>query len=273
MPCSSGWTDRFASISMRCAEAWRVQKDSPYVRRPRVRRPGLFRLGFAIKSGAVILLAVFLSFDASAASGRRVTVRTDDGVTLAGTYFEASRRPAPGIVLLPMLMRNHDDWQAAASRLADAGYAVLAIDFRSAGEADAGALELDVRAAKAFLRERPDVMPNVLGMAGASLGANMAVIDAADDPTVRSIALLSPGLDYRGIRTEVALKKFGARAALIVSSTKDPYAWRSARTLAAIGPGTREMRLSEARAHGTALLQRDPDLIGVLVDWFRKTLV
>src|SRR4029077_17302781 len=64
----------------------------------------------------------------SAASSRRITVRTDDGVALAGTYFEASRHPAPGIVLLHMLTRTHDDWQAAGSRLADAGYAVLAID-------------------------------------------------------------------------------------------------------------------------------------------------
>jgi len=43
--------------------------------------------------------------------------------------------------------------------------------------------------------------------------------------------LLSPGLDYRGLRTEAAIKKFGGRAALLVSSTKDPYAWRSVKTL------------------------------------------
>ena len=208
-----------------------------------------------------------------AASSRRITVRTDDGVTLAGTYFESSRRPAPGIVLLHMLTRTHDDWQAAGSRLADAGYAVVAIDFRNAGDADAGALALDVKAAKAFLRERPEVIPNSLGIAGASIGANMAVIDAADDPNVQSIALLSPGLDYRGLRTEAAMKKFGARPALLVSSTKDPYAWRSVKTLAAIGPGTREVRLTDVLAHGTVLLSRDPDLIAALVDWFKRTLL
>lgn len=222
---------------------------------------------------ATIAIALLLALDVHAANSRRITVRTDDGVTLAGTYFESSRRPSPGIVLLHMLTRTHEDWQAAGSRLADAGYAVLAIDFRSGGDADAAALELDVQAAKAFLRERPEVTPNALGIAGASIGANMAVIDGADDPNVQSIVLLSPGLEYRGLRTEAPMKKFGARPVLLVSSTKDPYAWRSVRTLAAIGPGTREVRLSDALAHGTVLLSKDPDLASALVDWFRKTLL
>jgi dienelactone hydrolase len=172
-----------------------------------------------------------------------------------------------------MLARTHDDWAAAAARLADAGYAVLAIDFRNGGAADAASLELDVRSAKSFLRERPEVIPNALGIAGASIGANMALIDAAEDPSVQSIALLSPGLDYRGLRTEAGMKKFGARPALLVSSTKDPYAWRSVKVLANLGSGTREVRLTESLAHGTVLLQRDPDLAGALVDWFRRTLL
>src|SRR5258706_995200 len=219
------------------------------------------------------LAALLFTVHLGAASGRHITVRTDDGVTLAGTYFEPSRRPAPGIVLLHMLTRNHDDWAAAGSRLADAGYAVLAIDFRNGGDADAALLERDVASAKAFLRERPEVNPNALGIAGASIGANMALVDAAEDRAVQSIILLSPGLDYRGLRTEAAMKKYGSRAALLVSSTKDPYAWRSVRTLAAIGPGPREVRLSDVLAHGTVLLQKDPDLIGALVDWFKRTLL
>jgi dienelactone hydrolase len=221
----------------------------------------------------VIAIAALMSLKVQAATGRRITVRADDGVTLSGTYFEASRHPAPGVVLLHMLTRSHDDWQAAGSRLADAGYAVVAIDFRNAGDADAGALARDVKAAKAFLRERPDVIQNSIGIAGASIGANMAVIDAADDPNVQSIALLSPGLDYRGLRTEAAMKKFGARPALLVSSTKDPYAWRSVKQLATLGAGTREVRLTDVLAHGTVLLVKDPDLIAALVDWFKKTLL
>ena len=206
-----------------------------------------------------------------AAPARRVTFRAQDGTMLSGAYYEPSRRPAPGIVLLPMLKRSHADWDAAASQLSDAGFAVVAFDYRP-GE-DLVAYQVDVRAAKAFLRERPDVTPGGIGIVGASIGANLAVIDAADDPGVLSIALLSPGIDYKGLRTEAAMKKFGARPALLAGSTKDPYTARSIRHLTTIGPGPREVRLTDSIAHGTALLSRDPDLIPALVDWFKRTLL
>jgi dienelactone hydrolase len=206
-----------------------------------------------------------------AAPARRVTFRAEDGATLSGAYYEASRRPAPGIVLLPMLRRSHADWDAAASQLSDAGFAVVALDYRSGDEI--GAYALDVRAAKAFLRERPEVIGNSLGIAGASVGANLAVLDAADDPGVLSIALLSPGIDYKGLRTDAAMKRFGARPALLAGSTKDPYTARSIRQLATIGPGLREVRLTDSVAHGTVLLARDSELVGALVDWFKRTLL
>ena len=216
-------------------------------------------------------LVLMLVLTVHAAPGRRVTFRAEDGATLSGAYYEPSRRPAPGIVLLHMLRRSHIDWDAAASQLSDAGFAVLALDFRSGEEL--GAYALDVRAAKAFLRERAEVAPGGIGIAGASIGANLAVLDAADDPGVTSVALLSPGIDYRGLRIEAAMKKLGARPALLAGSTKDPYAARTIRHLTTIGPGLREVRLTDAVAHGTVMLARDPDLIAQLVDWFKRTLL
>ena len=190
---------------------------------------------------------------------------------LNGAYYEPSRRPAPGIVLLHMLRRTHADWDPAASQLSDAGICSGCARFPEA--ATRSGVALDVRAAKAFLRERPEVIGSSLGIAGASIGANLAVLDAADDPGVLSIALLSPGIDYKGLRTEAAMKRFGARPALLAGSTKDPYAARSIRQLATIGPGLREVRLTDSVAHGTVLLARDPELIGALVDWFKRTLL
>jgi len=227
---------------------------------------------FALLSVATLQAAVALppAQFRSGGSGRRVTLRAEDGVTLTAAYYEPGRRPAPGIVLLHMLRRSHTDWDAAADELSDAGFAVLSLDFR-AGD-DLAGFARDVRAAKAFLRERPEVGAAGLGIAGASVGANLALLDAADDLRVMSIALLSPGLDYKGLRTEAALKKYGGRSALFIGSTKDPYSARSIRQLITIGPGTREVRLTDAVAHGTVLLARDPGLISMLVDWFRRTL-
>lgn len=217
------------------------------------------------------VLAFLFVFTADAAAQRRVSIRTDDGAALTGAYYDPSRRPAPGIVLLHMLGRSHTDWDSAASQLADAGFAVIALDFRAAP--DPSSMLSDVRAAKAFLRERAEVLPTRIGIAGASIGANVALLDAADDPGVSSVALLSPGIDYRGLRTEPAMKKYAGRPALLAASTQDPYAWRSIRHLSSIGRGAREVRLTGVIAHGTVLLLRDPELIGALVDWFKRTLL
>ena len=221
--------------------------------------------------GAAILVVLTAVVSVHAAAPRRVSFRAEDGATLTGAYYEPLRRPAPGIVLLPMLRRSHADWDAAASQLSDAGFAVVALDYRSGDEL--GAYPMDVRAAKAFLRDRPEVIPGSIGIAGASIGANLAVLDAADDPGVLSIALLSPGIDYKGLRTEAAMKKFGVRPALLAGSTKDPYAARTIRHLTTIGPGLREVRFTDAVAHGTVLLSRDAELIPALVDWFKRTLL
>ena len=220
-----------------------------------------------------------------AAVSRPVAVRTEDGVTLAATLYEAPRQPAPAVILLHMQTRSREDWQAFAHRLADSGIHALAIDFRGHGasgagpvgedgQADLSRLVNDVRAARTYLSGRPDaVRGSAIGLLGASIGANVAILYAAGDPSIRSLALLSPGLDYRSLRTEGALRKYGPRPALLVAGADDPYALRSVRELAKAGEGTREVRTLGPAGHGTVMLSRDPDLERALVDWFQRTLL
>ena len=130
----------------------------------------------------------------------------------------------------------------------------------------------DVRTAKRFLDTRADVLPGRVGLMGASLGATLVALAAGDDGTIRSIALLSPSMDYRGVRIEAAMKKYGKRRALLVASRDDPYAWRSVRELSKDATG-REMLLLERAGHGTAMFEHDESLIRTLVDWFRRTLL
>jgi acetyl esterase/lipase len=176
-----------------------------------------------------------------------------------------------------MLGRSKDDWQGVAQRLAEANINTLAIDLPALSmPADLQGLlswHEDIRAASAFLAGRPaDVRAGAIGVAGASLGANLTVIAAAVDTSVRSIALVSPSLDYRGVRIEGSLRQYGARPALLMASLHDPYAARSVRELAQDAPGPREVRWSSVPAHGTSLLSRDPDLVRSLVEWFQLTL-
>lgn len=210
---------------------------------------------------------------------QRVSFRTDDGVTIAATWYEPSSRPAPAVVLVHMLQRSRRDWDGLASRLAAAGIGALAIDLRGHGESSPSAaaeasgyadLVQDVRAARRFLGSRPDVIPSRIGIAGASLGANLAALAAADG-AFASVALLSPSLDYRGLRIEAAVRKYGSRPMLLVSSDDDPYARRSALDLQKTG-ASRELLSLVGAGHGTNMLGRAYELPQALVEFFSRTL-
>lgn len=227
---------------------------------------------------AFVISAWAMSVVPAIASGRVVTLAAADGTPLAGTFYEAGDA-APGVVLVHMLGRQRDDWAAMAERFQQQGLAALTIDLRGHGASGGSPSPLtrmvdDVRAAVQWLASRPGVRPDRLGIAGASLGATFALQVAAEQAGVRSVVLLSPSLDYRGVRLDPGLvRKYGARPLLLVASSEDPYALRSVRELAVDTAGTREQRLASVAAHGTTLLNADPDLAPALVDWFRRTLI
>ncbi len=215
---------------------------------------------------------------ATGASGRPVNFTSNDATPLGAMFYEASNRPAPGVVLVHMLGRSKDEWVPTAERLQDAGISVLAIDLRGHGSSGGNGAIFppmvdDVQAGFNWLSTRPGIRPGAVAMVGASLGANLAAIAAARGAAVRAVALLSPSLDYRGVRIDAAvMKKIGDRPIWLAASTEDPYALRTVKELMGAG-GTYEQRLSGSRAHGTGLLSADQELAGALVDWLRRTLI
>jgi pimeloyl-ACP methyl ester carboxylesterase len=142
-------------------------------------------------------------------------------------------------------------------------------------EVDAARIDLvaDAEAARAYLAARSEIVSSRIGLAGASIGASIATIVAANDPSIRTLALLSPALDYRGIRIEQSMRKYGSRPALLVASSEDAYALRSARDMVSMGDGQRELRVLWNKGHGTVMLVQEPDLSAALVDWFVRTLL
>jgi pyridoxine 5-phosphate synthase len=228
---------------------------------------------------AMVLLAVCLSAPSVEAAGRPVTLPSADGVTIAGEFYEGASRPAPAVLLVHMLTRNKSEWGSLPDRLRELGLTVLTIDLRGHGQSSGSAQDLpamtgDVRAALQWLITRPNVRADAMAVVGASLGASLALLASVDVPQVRAIGLLSPSLDYRGLRTDVSLiKRLGSRSIWLASSAEDPMALRTMRDFAAEPSGPREQHVSSAIAHGTVLLDRDADVARTLVDWLRRTLL
>jgi alpha-beta hydrolase superfamily lysophospholipase len=228
------------------------------------------------------LVAGFLVASAGAGqAAETIALRAADGTPLSAVWL-APARPAPAIVLVHMLTRSHRDWDQAAEALNASGFGVLALDLRGHGESSgswAGGLaplQQDVQAAADWLKSRGDVLSGRIGIAGASLGATLAALVAASDGAIRSLALLSPAAEYRGVRCEAAVRKFADRAGamMLVAATGDPYALRTVHAFETMGTGARDLRIVDGtNAHGTTLLEARPDLMASLVDWFRRSLL
>lgn len=128
----------------------------------------------------------------------RVTIRTADGLRLAGWYVPSRNRAA--VIVFPGRVGPVPH----ARMLADRGYGVLLFDRRGEGESE-GELNLfgwngepDLRAAVAFLRRRPDVDPARIGGIGLSVGGELLLQTAAHDRGLRVV--ISEGAGVRSLR-------------------------------------------------------------------------
>lgn len=239
--------------------------------------------------GPIVFVTV-LSTLAHSWAAERVTVHAADGAALVGDlYLPASqaRQQAPLVVLLHMLSRQRSDWQPYIPRLTANGNAVLAMDLRGHGEsihkgparlswrsfsrADYARMPTDLLEtldALSAYRERIDL--DRIAVIGASIGCNVALVAAAERQAIRALVLLSPGLDYRGIKTEEAMRRYGHRPILLVASEADSYAAASTRTLSGLAAGPKEIKIYTGRAHGTRILEDTPDAVTLLLGWLGR---
>jgi alpha-beta hydrolase superfamily lysophospholipase len=124
---------------------------------------------------------------------------TSQGLTLRGSLWTPDDAPRGVIVFCPEMAGSHWSAQWYCHGLREAGFAVLAFDFRNQGESDAlrGYEPLhwvteyevtDVRAAIAFVSRRPDLAELPLGLFGISRGGGAALAAAARSRGVAAVA-------------------------------------------------------------------------------------
>lgn len=214
---------------------------------------------------------------------KELTLRTVDGVSLAATVYPVERPNPPGLVLVHMLGANRGVWKAFASRAQAAGYLCIAFDIRGHGDSlDSagtkisykdfttqdwlGALD-DIEAARqALLKEGAN--PKDIALVGASIGANLALRYAVDNADIPAIVLISPGLDYKGIKTDDAITAFGQRPCLLVTTEGDSYSDSSCATLKKNASGLCELREYPGSAHGTAIFEASMTPLEDILLWF-----
>jgi acetyl esterase/lipase len=113
-----------------------------------------------------------------------------EGIDLAGTLYVPVDLPAPrpGVILLHMLRQDRSSWDAFARQLADAGYTALSVDLRGHGETggvvDWDLAVADLQQAWQFLAGKDEINQDRTALIGASIGANLALIAAAEEASV-----------------------------------------------------------------------------------------
>ncbi len=221
--------------------------------------------------------------------GRPVTLTTRDGFRLFATYWPGTSG-GRGVVFVHGEGRSSEDWRRLGERFAGRGIHAIAMDLRGHGRSttdphgkrltyddltpeDFKAMVEDVRAAVRYLRDKTTVNPDQIALLGASLGANLAIQYAAEDPRIANVLLLSPGLEYHGVSAENAIERYGSRPLFIAVSREDRFSAKTSLVLDAMARGKKYLKIYTGAGHGARMLTREPSLEPTLYRWISGTLL
>ncbi|MBS3158588.1 alpha/beta fold hydrolase [Candidatus Woesearchaeota archaeon] len=215
-----------------------------------------------------------------------VSLKTDDDKEIFGKYYKADDNVTGYdsnviVILLHMLDKDHSSWDKFAEQLYDLGYSVIAIDLRGHGksaestgswqdfsEKDFNDMTLDVKEAKEFgLHEKKTRFVII----GASIGANTALNYAAKDKEILGVALLSPGMDYRGLEIENTALSYGQRPILLAASEEDTYSADAVKELNSKIFGKKKIVMFKDAGHGTDMF-KGTELDKELLNWLKEVI-
>lgn len=207
---------------------------------------------------------------------REIRIKTADGWTVVGDLYTPKGVSHGVVVLLHQRGGQASDWTDLCQALQKAGITALAIDQRGAGRSTQGPGPIgeeapwstgnDISAAIVSLKGR-----GAIGLAGASYGANNALIYAAAHPgQIKALALLSPGDNYHGLDALKAARKVRAAVA-IYHDRDDSIAGQGPGDIDKLLPGrAHHLTLYPGGEHGTGLL--DQGVIREATRFFTRSL-
>ncbi len=226
----------------------------------------------------------------SMAAPLTVKFESADNVIILGTFFATANKNSPAVLMLHQFGSDRGAYKALADEFRAAGISVLAIDGRGFGDSTSrtdgtgivvsrsneavNGMIADVGAALKWMREQKSIDPRRIGILGASYGSSLAIIYSSRDPEIRSVALLSPGINYFGtLPTEPAVEKYAQRPLLLVASESDKESAQAARDLDKLVAGERhQLQIYSKGGHGTQMLASGLGLQKLFLEFFQRTL-
>lgn len=193
------------------------------------------------------------------AAAQSVAITLGDGVQLAGELYPGSdAQRVPGVLLLAP---QRSAWRDLPLRVQNAGYTVLAVDLRS-GTPVVGDLITLLDA----LTQVSTVDPGRIAVIGAAAGADAALVGCAADQRCDALALI-------GVTTAaqpVAIVQYNPRPLLLIHGADDAAA--VAGRIRADARGAVRYEDVAGNVTGAALLERQPALVDVVIEWLGAAL-
>lgn len=198
---------------------------------------------------------------------RAVQFMTSDHIQLAGLLYGHGRT---AVICSHELHTTKAIWSnsGVAQRLAALGYIVLAYDFRgygdSSGQRNAGANDVDLHAAIAFVRHQGATKIVLLG---SSMGGTVTLKVAASEQVAAVITLSAP--QEFGVNVSDADIQAITAPKLFVNSQNDDFASDTMHMYSVANP-PKELHLYPGTAHGIAIFDGE-DLLQRLLDFIARS--
>lgn len=236
--------------------------------------------------GSYVYFIYFRNKKQSPMELKKVNFITKDGLTIVSNYYPNKSAKFAGI-LIHMRPKTKESFDEFAKILQKEGYAVLAIDLRGHGESiqsifgnldyqkftedeEKKSIE-DINSASLFLEKEGYPKENQF-LIGASIGANLSFQFLSENPNIKAVVLLSPGLNYRGIILENFKKEGLGEKIFVVAANDDSQAAVAGRKLKEWYPNIYYLEY-QSGGHGTDLFNSQPELKEKIIIWLREKLI
>lgn len=212
---------------------------------------------------------------------------TDHTRLMADVYAAPGETAHPCVILLHQLGRTSADMMPLVEPLRAEGFTVVNLDMRGHGSSDSRLtggkfpytkftnadweqLPNDLRVVIRNMVTVPNIDVQKFALIGASIGANASIIQARLASNVEAVVLLSPGLDFHGLKPDESMAKYH-RPVLLVAAKDDQYSADSALKLSKMSTKA-SLDLLPNGGHGSQMFAAHPELPKQIASWLKKAM-
>lgn len=210
----------------------------------------------------------------------KVILKTSDNKRIVADHYKAEKG-SPSILLIHMMPSNRKSYIGFAEKLFEKKIGVLAIDLRGHGESEQGpegyktfsdeqhqSSKSDIKAALKFQEEEGH---SPMFICGASIGANLA-LQALTEENIKKVILLSPGINYKGIKILDLVNKVPKEKSVFILACKDDLrnlgsADEQALKIYEALNCNKKIKIFDTGGHGTNIIESHPEIMDELINW------